>query len=172
MKIKKTKKHTGQRGQTNHGHGARKKAKKSGHKGGVGMAGTGKKADHKKSLVLKKYGNKYFGRRGITSRPTAKKKNLVINVGDISRDYVGLEKKFGKEGKLEMVGYKVLGNGEIARKVKIKVLEISDGAREKIEKVGGSVEVLKEKDKGEKIEDSGLGDDSDSEVKESSEADE
>jgi large subunit ribosomal protein L15 len=164
MKIKKTKKHTGARGQTNHGHGARKKAKKSGHKGGVGMAGTGKRADQKKSLVLKKYGNKYFGRRGITSRPTAKKKNLVINVGDISRDYVGLEKRFGKDGVLEMVGYKVLGNGEISRKVKIKVDEVSDGAREKIEKAGGSVEVLNEKEKSEV--------ESVSEVEESNEADE
>ena len=118
MKIKKTKKHTGARGQTNHGHGARKKAKKSGHKGGVGMAGTGKKADQKKSLVLKKYGNKYFGRRGITSKPTAKKKNLMINVGDIAKDYVSLEKRFGKDGKLDLSEYKILGKGEIARKVK------------------------------------------------------
>ena len=58
IKTKKKKKAVGQRGKTNHGHGARKKWKKSGHKGGIGMAGTGKKADHKKTLINKLYGNK------------------------------------------------------------------------------------------------------------------
>ena len=66
-----------------HGWGARKKHKKSGHRGGIGMAGTGKRADQKKTLVTKLYGNKYFGKQGITSRSTARNKNLSISLNKI-----------------------------------------------------------------------------------------
>jgi large subunit ribosomal protein L15 len=64
FKIKKKKKSKNFRGNTTHGHGARKKWKGSGHHGGVGMAGTGKRADQKKSLVIKLFGNNYFGKQG------------------------------------------------------------------------------------------------------------
>jgi len=57
-----------------HGGGARKKKKKSGSKGGVGMAGSGKRADQKKTLIIKKDGNKYFGKQGVTSRGTERNK--------------------------------------------------------------------------------------------------
>jgi large subunit ribosomal protein L15 len=62
MKIKKRKKSTRMhgRGMGTHGGGARKKRKGSGHRGGIGMAGTGKRADQKKTLILKLYGNNYF----------------------------------------------------------------------------------------------------------------
>jgi large subunit ribosomal protein L15 len=140
IKTKKTKKAVGQRGKTNHGHGARKKWKKSGHKGGIGMAGTGKKADHKKTLINKLYGNKYFGKQGITSRGTEKDRRLKVNVGDI-------EKNIGKfkvvEGWLDLSGVKILGKGEITKKVKIKALEVSKSAKEKIEKVGGEIKTEK-----------------------------
>lgn len=56
------------RGAGSCGWGARKKHKKAGHKGGVGMSGTGKRADQKKTLVIKLYGNDYFGKQGITSK--------------------------------------------------------------------------------------------------------
>ena len=65
FKTKKTKKSMKWRGDTTYGHGARKKWKGSGHHGGCGMAGTGKRADHKKSLVIKLYGNNYFGKPKI-----------------------------------------------------------------------------------------------------------
>ncbi|HJO14592.1 MAG TPA: uL15m family ribosomal protein [Candidatus Pacearchaeota archaeon] len=140
IKTKKTKKAVGQRGKTNHGHGARKKWKKSGHKGGIGMAGTGKKADHKKTLINKLYGNKYFGKQGITSRGTEKDRRLKVNVGDI-------EKNIGKfkvvEEWLDLSGVKILGKGEITKKVKIKALEVSKSAKEKIEKVGGEIKTEK-----------------------------
>jgi large subunit ribosomal protein L15 len=140
IKTKKTKKVVGQRGKTNHGHGARKKWKKSGHKGGIGMAGTGKKADHKKTLINKLYGNKYFGKQGITSRGTEKDRRLKINVGDIERN-IG---KFNVvDGWLDLSGVKILGKGEITKKVKIKALEVSKSAKEKIEKVGGEIKTEK-----------------------------
>ncbi len=140
IKTKKTKKAVGQRGKTNHGHGARKKWKKSGHKGGIGMAGTGKKADHKKTLINKLYGNKYFGKQGITSRGTEKDRRLKVNVGDIERN-IG---KFNVvDGWLDLSGVKILGKGEITKKVKIKALEVSKSAKEKIEKVGGEIKTEK-----------------------------
>ena len=76
MKIKKRKKSSRMHGKKmgTHGWGARKKHKKSGHKGGKGMSGSGKRADHKKSLVIKLYGHKYFGKQGITSKGTKKDK--------------------------------------------------------------------------------------------------
>ena len=101
------------------------------------MAGTGKRADQKKTLINKKYGNKYFGKKGITSKRTAKKKEKIINVGDI-------EKKF-KEGEIDLKNYKILGNGEIKRAITITAKAFTKSAKEKIEKAGGKIVELKSK---------------------------
>jgi len=143
MKTKKVKKAVGQRGKTNHGHGARKKWKKSGHKGGIGMAGTGKRADHKKTLINKLYGNDYFGKQGITSRGTEKDRRKKINVGDIERH---INKFKLKEGWMDLSDFKILGNGEITIKVKINALEASKSATEKIKKAGGELKIIKTKE--------------------------
>ena len=132
------------RGLTTHGRGSRKKGKGSGHRGGKGMAGTGKRAGQKKTFILKKYGNSYFGKKGITSKGTARKKNKIINLKDIERNYDSLMKKFGKDNWLDLSEYKILGDGELIKKIKIKVLEITKNAREKIEKIGGEIIVLKD----------------------------
>src|SRR3989344_1268169 len=96
FKTKKRRKSGRQRGNTTYGHGARKKWKGSGHHGGIGMAGSGKRADQKKSLIIKLYGNEYFGKQGITSRATAKKINLVMNLKQIQSNLDSLMKKYGK----------------------------------------------------------------------------
>ena len=136
MRIKKKKKSVNQRGRTTYGHGARKKWKKSGHKGGIGMAGTGKRADHKKTLINKLYGNKYFGKQGITSKGTKRDKRKRINISDIEKN---IEKFSDKNGWLDLSEYKVLGDGEITKKLKIKALEVSKSAKKKIEKAGGEI---------------------------------
>jgi len=141
MKLKKTKKSVKMRGKGmgTHGWGARKKHMGSGHRGGFGMAGTGKRGDQKKSLVIKKH-KKYFGKQGFTSKGTERKKIEVLNVGDIEKNLTGLEKKFkNKEGILNLKNYKILGTGEIKTKVTIKADAVSKNAKEKIEKVGGKV---------------------------------
>jgi large subunit ribosomal protein L15 len=140
IKTKKVKKNVGQRGKTNHGHGARKKWKKSGHKGGIGMAGTGKRADHKKTLINKLYGNDYFGKQGITSRGTEKDRRKKINVGDIER-HIGKFKVV--DGWIDLSDVKILGKGEISKKVKIKALEASKSAITKIEAAGGEIKIEK-----------------------------
>lgn len=147
IKIKKRKKVGRMRGSTTHGHGSRKKWKGSGHRGGKGMAGTGKRAGQKKTFILKKYGTGYFGKKGITSKKTAKKKNKIINLRDIERNYDSLMKKFGKDSWLDLSEYKILGDGELMKKIKIKALDISNSAKAKIEKIGGEIEVLKNRGK-------------------------
>ncbi len=140
MKLKKVKKSVKQRGNTTYGHGARKKWKKSGHKGGIGMAGTGKRADHKKTLITKLYGNKYFGKQGITSKGTARKKEKVINLRDIQLNLGSLMKEFGKGDVLNLEGFKVLGTGELKEKLTIRAKEFSGSAKRGIERAGGKVE--------------------------------
>ncbi|MEM0465215.1 MAG: uL15 family ribosomal protein [Candidatus Pacearchaeota archaeon] len=144
MKIKKTKKSKKKRGTTTY-HGARKKHKSSGHKGGKGMSGTGKRADHKKTLVIKLYGNKYFGKQGITSRSTFKKKNYVINIKDIENNFESLVKKFSKDGTLILEDYKILGDGKLTKKVKIIAKSFSKSAKNAIINAGGEAILFKEK---------------------------
>ena len=157
MKTKKRKRAGRRRGQNSY-HGARKARKGSGHKGGVGMAGTGKRADHKKSLVIKLYGNKYFGKQGITSKKTERIKSRFINLRDIEKNFDSLMKKFGENNELVLSEYKVLGTGEIKSKITIKAKEFSKSAEEKITKAGGKAITLSRKsedkniNKGKKVE--------------------
>ncbi|MDP2925413.1 MAG: uL15m family ribosomal protein [Nanoarchaeota archaeon] len=145
MKIKthKKKKSKNQRGNTTYGHGSRKKWKKSGHHGGCGMAGTGKRADHKKSLVINLYGNNYFGKQGVTSRKSFKKNNEVINLNDIELKLDSLLKKHGKDKEIILKGYKILGEGELKQALTIKAKAFSESAKEKIEKAGGKAILIK-----------------------------
>jgi len=145
-KTKKTKKSGKWRGKNSYGHGARKKWKGSGHHGGCGMAGTGKRADHKKSLVIKLYGNNYFGKQGETSRSTERKKGKVINLNDIQKNLDSLMKKYGKNKELVLEDYKILGEGELNQAIKIKAKSFSETAKEKIEKAGGEAILLKVKE--------------------------
>jgi len=130
MKLKKRKKYSRMHGRRTCGYSA-KLHKGSGNKGGKGMAGTGKRADQKKTLVIRLYGNKYFGKQGITSRKTAKKKRKFINLENI-------EKKFSA-GEIDLSEYKILGNGEISKKFVIKAKAASASAIEKIKKAGGEI---------------------------------
>ncbi len=137
MKLKKRKKYSRMHGSRTCGYSA-KLHKGKGSRGGKGMSGTGKRADQKKSLVIKLYGNKYFGKQGKTSRKVKKKKIEIINVGEI-------EEKF-KEGEVNLDKYKILGEGEISKKFIIKAESASASAIEKIKKAGGNI-IIKERKK-------------------------
>jgi ribosomal protein L15 len=159
MKLKKRKK-SGRmhgRGMGSHGWGSRKKhVGTSGHSGGKGMSGTGKMAGHKKTLVLKLYGNNYFGKSGITSRKTEKRKNHVLNLGYIENNLENLKKKFGKKEKgeeiLDLSEYKILGDGELKSKVFIIAKSASLSAIEKIKKIGAKLILNETKEEVEKLE--------------------
>ena len=139
MRVHKRKKNSRIRGSRTAGWGFRQKHKGHGNKGGVGMAGTGKKADHKKQWALMKDPNKqYFGVRGLTSRPTAKKKYEKINLFSIKENF------FKKDGdKLDFSKHKILGMGE-GFKAEIKANAATISAVEKMKKAGGKI-ILPEK---------------------------
>ena len=131
------------KGMGTHGGGARKKRKGSGHKGGKGLAGTGKRADHKKTLITKKYGNDYFGKKGITSKGTKRDKRDRINLQQIESN---LAKYKDKKGEINLENYKILGQGEVKNKLIIKAKEASKSAIEKVEKAGGEIILSKKKE--------------------------
>ena len=144
MKTKKRTKQSRLRGKTTAGWGARKKHKKSGHKGGKGMSGSGKRADQKKTLITKLYGNKYFGKQGITSKRTKRDTRKRINLKTIELNletYIkkGIAKKTSKGFEIDLSSYKILGTGKVKKKLIIKAKEASKSAIEKIRKKGGDI---------------------------------
>ena len=150
VSVHKRKKTSRIRGARTCGWGFRQKHKGHGNRGGVGMAGTGKKADHKKQKALtmanSKRVKKYFGRAGFTSIRTANKKTLKLNLKDI-------KEKFGNEKKIDLSKYKILGTGE-GFKAEIIAKQASASAIEKMEKAGGKIILpeVKEEDQSEDIE--------------------
>jgi|SRR3989344_1162104 len=133
MPVNKRKKNSRLKGSYTYGWGSKKKHRKAGNRGGHGMSGTGKRSDHKKTLILKKYGLDYFGKSGF-KRPLKVLKNIkTININDLIKfnmDIIDLKK----------LGYdKLLGKGCIEKKVTVIVEKYSNNAKEKIEKIGGKV---------------------------------
>jgi large subunit ribosomal protein L15 len=154
IKIHKRKKKSRMKGRSTHGGGARKKRKKSGHRGGAGMSGSGKRADHKKTLITKLYGHGYFGKKGITSKKTQKDKRKRISIKDIETNlerYIkkGIAEKTTKGFEVNLENYKILGpkNKDYEPNIKliIKAKEASKTAIKKVEKAGGEIILKKEK---------------------------
>jgi large subunit ribosomal protein L15 len=128
------------------GHGSRKTHRSSGNRGGIGMSGTGKRADHKKTLINKLYGNDYFGKQGITSKKTQKDKRQRIDLKQIQNNLESYGKKTSKGWEINLENYKILGKLDIKEKLIITAFEASKGAIESIKKLGGEI-TLKEKKK-------------------------
>jgi large subunit ribosomal protein L15 len=140
MKLKKRKKSSRAKSRT-HGKSAKLNKGKGSH-GGKGMAGSGKRADQKKSLVLSKY-NIYFGKKGTTSKKSKRKKEKFINLESIEDKFAG--------GEIDLSGYKILGKGQANKKFIIKAKAASKAAIKKIEKAGGQI-ILSDNKKTEKQE--------------------
>jgi len=140
MKTKKRKKFSRLRGSHTHTRGAMKKARGKGHRGGVGMSGSGKRGDQKKSLILKLYGNKYFGKdKAIRKKMLPKLK--VINLRDIQELSAG-------KSEINLKGYKVLSLGDLKNKITITASAASKSAIDKIKKAGGDIIItVKQKSK-------------------------
>jgi large subunit ribosomal protein L15 len=131
VKVHKRKKTSRLRGSKTGGWGFRQKHKGHGNKGGVGMAGSGKRADHKKQKAKEMDKKKtYFGKQGLTSRSTKKKKELKINLRDIQANHAGSD--------IDLSKYTILGTGE-GFKAKIKAKHASKGAIEKMKAAGGEI---------------------------------
>ena len=129
-----------------HGWGARKKHKKSGHRGGTGMAGTGKRGDQKTTLITKLYGHEYFGKQGITSRGTKRDTRQRINLQQIEKNLEKYGKKTAKGWEINLPKYKILGEGEIKEKLIINAMEASESAINKVKKAGGEIILSEEKE--------------------------
>lgn len=133
MTVNKRKKCDRCRGKTTHGWGAKKKHRGAGNRGGRGMAGTGKRAKHMKTHILKKVGNIYYGKHGF-HRP----QSMMVELKQINLEEI--DRKANKEGSnytFDATGYKVLAKGNITKKIKITADAFSVKAKEKIEAAGG-----------------------------------
>ena len=143
MKTKKRRKSSRMRGSHTHGRGFKKKARGSGHRGGKGMAGTGKRADHKKTLILNLYGNDYFGKdKALRKKP--KRVLESINISKINQQLnLFLKVKQAHKDKdvinINLKGYKILSNGTPENKYVIVASAASKLAIDKIKKSGGNI---------------------------------
>ncbi len=138
MTVNKRKKSDRMRGTQTHGWGSKKKHRGAGNRGGRGMAGTGKRADQKKSLILKYIGNDYFGKKGFHS---IKNKIIALNICDLENNINNLTKKEGEFYIFDVrkKGFsKLLSVGKPLNKFKI-IGPCSAKAKEKIEAAGGEV---------------------------------
>ncbi|MDO8642309.1 MAG: uL15 family ribosomal protein [Candidatus Woesearchaeota archaeon] len=146
MTVNKRRKVRAYRGSKAHGGGSKKKRRGSGHRGGVGRAGSGKRADQKKPSMLKL--GIVFGKHGF------KKKNrsiiTAVNLGWIETHLPALqaagtaqEKGGVIEVDLKKAGYnKVLSAGHVTKKWALTTEYASAKVREKVEKAGGKLIVL------------------------------
>ncbi len=149
VRVKSRRKSSRFRGSHTHGRGGKKKARGSGHRGGFGMAGSGKRGDQKKTLILKNTLETYFGKRGTKLRFKPRLKTFNLDrIGDSLNGFLTrkvFEEKSGKYS-ADLKGYKVVGQITTPIKLSIKVSAISETAKESIKKHGGEVEVYSEKE--------------------------
>jgi len=133
VKTHKRPKNSRIRGARTVGWGFRQKHKGHGNKGGFGMAGTGKRADHKKQSALMSVKGEYFGKQGATSRGTSLTKYEKINL------YAIKDNIFTKEGcKIDLSKHKILGHGD-GFKAEITALAATANAVAKMEAAGGKI---------------------------------
>ncbi len=135
------------RGSKTHGYGSKKKHRGKGSRGGKGMAGTGKRADQKKTFILTKQGTSYYGKRGFFS--VTRKEVSAINLDELQEKLSkllaeGVAKPADKPATYEIdlaaAGYdKLLGRGNVKEKFLIKVKSVSAKAKEKVESAGGQI---------------------------------
>ena len=147
MTAHKRRKFSRMRGTSSHGWGSKKKHRGAGHRGGKGMAVTGKRADQKKPTILKLYGNDYYGKKGFRRPQKMIRKLKAINLKDIQKNLENYmkEKIITKEGEyylvdLSKLGYdKLLGGGKLEAKLKIRTDHYSKNAIKKVEEKGGAI---------------------------------
>ena len=152
MKLKKRKARSRLRGARTCGYGSRKKHRGKGSRGGKGMAGTGKRAGQKITLLIKE-GIK-LGKRGFVSKKKLKRlkkqkvinlKDLIYKIGNTSAEEINLNN-------FKIVGFDVGGFDEslleILKKTKIKKIVcegISANAKKLLE--GYGIEIVTEEKK-------------------------
>ncbi len=143
MSTKKRRKSSRFRGSQTAHRGAKARTRGSGNQGGKGWAGTGKRGDQKNSLVVKLTGgNNYFGKDKTLRRGTPPQNLQVINLTDIEVKAASLT---GKDGIVNLKGYKILGEGNLTQPLKIRASAASQSAVEKIKSAKGTLILLNDK---------------------------
>ena len=118
------------------------KTSAKGHKGQKARSGSKKNGFEGGQMPLARR----LPKRGFYNRFA--KVYTIINVSDLNElednALVTAEmlKELGVISKIEKDGLKVLGNGELTKKLTVKAAKFSKSAQEAIEKAGGTVEVL------------------------------
>ena len=147
MKFKKRRKSSRFRGTHTHGTGFKKKARGKGHQGGMGMAGSGKRADHKKTLILN-LPYEYFGRDKVW-RKKIKKKLKIINISQILEHLPSyLKSGKAKESKdhieMNLEGYKILGEAQkkLDKRLILTASAASEEAKKKVQEAGGEIKII------------------------------
>jgi len=98
------------------------------------MAGTGKKADHKKTQIWNK---EYFGKHGFINKTATETKTITLK--DLDEKILSKHEQ-GATIDLNKLGYdKLLGTGKITRKAKIIIAQAVPSAAEKIKAAGGEL---------------------------------
>jgi len=135
---------------------ANRKRKRVGRGPGSGAgvtAGRGDKGQKSRSGYSQRFGfeggqmplYRRIPKRGFTNK--FQKKYVVVNVRDLNQFRAGSEvspEKLKESGLVKNIkdGLRVLGEGELTKKLKVKAHHFSKSAKEKIEAAGGSAEVL------------------------------
>ena len=113
-----------------------------GHKGQKARSGSKKNGFEGGQMPLARR----LPKRGFTN--IFAKEYTVVNVGELEKLENGttvtaeLLKKQGIISKIEKDGLKVLGRGELTKKLTVRASAFSASAKEKIEKAGGKAEVI------------------------------
>jgi large subunit ribosomal protein L15 len=131
---------------TTHGYGSKKKHRGSGHTGGVGNAGSGKRGDSKKPSYWAD--QDYYGKHGFFHHGLKVKVNS-INIRDIEQNLKSyLVRKLVEEKNgvyfvdLKHLGFnKLLGSGKVTMKFNITTEFASKNVVEKVKEAGGEVTV-------------------------------
>ena len=123
-----------------HGSGNGKTAGK-GHKGQLARSGAKKPGFEGGQMPL----YRRLPKRGFTNRNS--KEIIAINVDVLNRFEDGAEvtlESLLASGAISKIGdgVKILGNGELTKKLTVKVNAVSETAKTKIEAAGGTVEVI------------------------------
>ena len=128
---------------TKTGRGSGDRTRGAGNRGGRGKAGLGKRAKHRKTMVVQKFGKAGF--RSVKQRaklhPNAINANQIDQMVDslISKK-LAVKSDKGIEIDLLKLGYeKILGKGLVTNKLIIKTRYFSKSAKEKVEKAGGQI---------------------------------
>lgn len=120
---------------------------------GIGKtSGRGSKGQHARGSVRPGFEGgqnpllRRLPKRGFTN--IFAKQYSIVNIGDLNFVDEGtiVDEAFLYEnrviGKMGKDGLKVLGNGEISKAITVKAAKFTETAKNKIEKIGGKVEVL------------------------------